>query len=404
MLKILDFVSHNLIELIVVAEIEYPLGMFALSLILLGNIALTVASLQYNLRTIDMGDKVGDKAVLNEAMWGDSAGNLYVSELYCRNCCQVRKIDSNGRVTIIVGANVSGDSWVTGLYGDSKGEILYMSQKYEDSIWRHNISSNTTIRIAGKGPFSHSRDFDPLNDGGPALSSPMNPTSLFLSSTGMLYFCDPERQRVRVINTENQIINTFAGNHDRTLTEENVPATSFWLFRPTGVWGDSLGFIFIADRSSNKVRRVNPAGIISTFAGNGRYAGEWTSRRHDPKVPQSELGDNGPATLASLEYPYDVKGDKEGNIFIAEWTGCRVRMISSNIITTIIGSDKCRYATYDVQYRIGDILDPIWSLWVVNKHKFYFSERGRLTLATSVQKRSQTRNRPLDQIPYNPYR
>ncbi len=109
-----------------------------------------------------------------------------------------------------------------------------------------------------------------------------------------------------------------------------------------------LGFIFIADRSSNRIRRVNPAGIISTFAENGRYAGERTYMSlPEPKVELSELGDNGLATLASLKYPYDVKGDKEGNIFIPEWTGCRVRMVSSNIIT-IIGSDKCRYATYDV--------------------------------------------------------
>lgn len=149
---------------------------------------------------------------------------------------------------------------------------------------------------------------------------------------------------------------------------------------------DSVGFIFIADRSSNRVRRVNPAGIISTFAGNGRYAGEWTYMSlPDPKVELSELGDNGPATLASLEYPYDVKGDKEGNIFIAEFTGCRVRMISSNIITTIIGSDKCRYATYDVQFRPTDIVSSVRSLWVVNKDTFYFSEGGRLTLATTIK-------------------
>lgn len=224
-----------------------------------------------------------------------------------------------------------------------------------------------------------------MKNGVSALSSPMNPTSLFLSSSRMLYFCDSARHRVRAINTENQIINTIAGNDDRTsISLENVPATSVWLFRPTGVWGDSLGFIFIADRSSNKVRRVNPAGIIATFAGNGRYAGEWTSRsRPDPRVPQSELGDNGPPTLASLEYPYDVKGDKEGNLYIAESKGCRVRMISSNIITTIIGSDKCRHATYDVQFQISAVVNPISSIWVVNKETIYFLEWAKLSLATS---------------------
>lgn len=168
-------------------------------------------------------------------MWGDSAGNLYISDVYRRKKRKVRKIDSTGRVTIVIGADVMGDSWVTGLYGDSTGEILYISQEYNQVIWKHNISSNTTVQIGGNNG-RYRNENDPLNDGGPALSSPMHPTSLFLSSTGMLYFCDPERKRVRVINTENQIINTIAGNRNgnRRETLEHVPATSAWLYRPTG--------------------------------------------------------------------------------------------------------------------------------------------------------------------------
>lgn len=83
-------------------------------------------------------------------MWGDSAGNLYISDVYRRKKRKVRKIDSTGRVTIVIGADVMGDSWVTGLYGDSTGEILYISQEYNQVIWKHNISSNTTVQI-GEG-------------------------------------------------------------------------------------------------------------------------------------------------------------------------------------------------------------------------------------------------------------
>lgn len=267
-----------------------------LFLLLLGNLlALLAVSTQYYIQTIDVSIP-GGRAVAVGPMWGDSAGNLYFSDLYRRKSNKVRKMDSTGRVTIVVGSEAMGDSWVTGLYGDTTGDILYLSQELNQAIWRHNISSNTTVKIAGKGRFRNENDR--LNDGGSALSSSMLPTSLFLSSTGMLYFCDPEQQRVRMINTENQIINTFAGNHDRTLRGgENVPATSVWLYRPTGVWGDSLGFIYIADRSSNRVRRVTPAGIIATFAGNGRYTGERTYMSlPDPRVGKEELGDNGPAT------------------------------------------------------------------------------------------------------------
>lgn len=56
-------------------------------------------------------------------------------------------------------------------------------------------------------------------------------------------------------------------------------------------------------------------------------------------------------------------------------------MVSLDIITTIIGSDTCRYATYHAQ---SNVVDPI-SLWVVKKEKIYFSVAGRLTLATIKQ-------------------
>ncbi len=64
-----------------------------------------------------------------------------------------------------------------------------MSQERNQVIWKHNISSNTTIQIGGNGRFRNEND--PLNDGGPALSSPMLPTSLFLSSMdGTTSSCD----------------------------------------------------------------------------------------------------------------------------------------------------------------------------------------------------------------------
>lgn len=80
-----------------------------------------------------------------------------------------------------------------------------------------------------------------------------------------------------------------------------------------------------------------------------------------------------------------MQGDKKGNIFIAEFKGCRVRMVSSNIITTIVGSDLCRYATFDVQPQMSALVSSVRSLLVVNKAALYFSEGGRLTLATSLE-------------------
>lgn len=120
-----------------------------LLLLLLGNITLSVVCTQYQIRVFNVSDEIIPESRIGP-MWGDSAGNLYISDVYRRKKRKVRKIDSTGRVTIVIGADVMGDSWVTGLYGDSTGEILYISQEYNQVIWKHNISSNTTVQI-GEG-------------------------------------------------------------------------------------------------------------------------------------------------------------------------------------------------------------------------------------------------------------
>ncbi len=87
---------------------QYIFGMFTLFLILLGNITVSVVSTQYYLQTIEVREILKsnndhvlvDGAVVNEAMWGDSAGNLYISEVSWSKSCKVRKIDAVGRVSV----------------------------------------------------------------------------------------------------------------------------------------------------------------------------------------------------------------------------------------------------------------------------------------------------------------
>jgi uncharacterized protein (TIGR03437 family) len=68
---------------------------------------------------------------------------------------------------------------------------------------------------------------------------------------------------------------------------------------------------------------VNPAGIITTFAGTTQLA---------------YGGDGGPATAAQLFAPWQLALDKSGNLYIADWGNSRVRKIdSSGIITTVAG-------------------------------------------------------------------
>ncbi len=82
-----------------------------------------------------------------------------------------------------------------------------------------------------------------------------------------------------------------------------------------GVCVDGSGNIYIADGPSNKVRRINTAGIISTFAGTGTagYSGDGTA-----------------ASGAALHYPAGLVADPLGNVYIGDRFNNAVRKVNAS--------------------------------------------------------------------------
>ncbi len=90
-------------------------------------------------------------------------------------------------------------------------------------------------------------------------------------------------------------ISRFAGTGTCGYTGDNGPAVNAELSDADGVAVDASGNVYIGDSTNNVVRKVSPAGIISTFAGTGTLG---------------YTGDNGPATSAELSYPWGVRVDR----------------------------------------------------------------------------------------------
>ena len=170
-------------------------------------------------------------------------------------------------------------------------------------------------------------------DGGPANEAKLDePQGLFLDERGVLYIVDSKNGRIRRVGIDG-VIETIAGNGDAGFSGDDGPATEAGLNGPSGVAVDSKGNIYIGDTNNNRVRVVDPDGIITTFAGLGT-----TSVRGEGAYS----GDNGPAKEAELFWPRDVAVDVSGSVFIADRQNLRIRKVNafSGTITTVAGNGE----------------------------------------------------------------
>ncbi len=85
---------------------------------------------------------------------------------------------------------------------------------------------------------------------------------------GNIYLVDAGNNRVRKINSAG-IISTFAGTGVAGFSGDGSAATSAQLNNPTGLAADAAGNVYIVDTYGGRIRKVNTSGIISTFAGTG---------------------------------------------------------------------------------------------------------------------------------------
>jgi hypothetical protein len=252
----------------------------------------------------------------------DAAGNVLVADLSNR----IRKITPDGIITTVAGSGIAGfagdggpatDAQLnhpTGVVVDAAGGILIADQH---NYRVRRVDPNGTITtVAGTGFDGYG-----LGDGGLALQVGLDlPTTLALDAQGGILVAEMGERRVRRIDPDGTI-STVAGDSGSGYDGDNKPATQASLNKPTGLAVTRTGDILIADQGDQRVRRVDPSGVIHTIAGNGIMA---------------TTGDGGPATAASLENPTSLLVDRSRRVLVTE--GRRVRSIERDgTITTVAG-------------------------------------------------------------------
>jgi len=152
---------------------------------------------------------------------------------------------------------ISGVSSARDLTLDSSGDIYTTSGAFVLEI----PSSGIVTTIAGSG---NSPNFG--GDGGPAIEAQLNsPSGIAVDSSGNWYIADSSNNRIREV-TSAGVINTIAGNGTAGSSGDNGPASAAELNAPHAIAIDSSNNLYIADSGNNEVRKITPAGTISTIA------------------------------------------------------------------------------------------------------------------------------------------
>ena len=265
----------------------------------------------------------------------DTGGNLIFADLTSRN---VRRVDKGtGAISILAGNGTTGNGGDAGpalfatfgqpggIAADTRGNI-YVSDTLHHRVRRissdgriHHFAGSTTGAAGSAG------------DGGPAAAARLRgPTALMVDAADNLYIADTGNNRVRVISALTGMIANYAGSGGGGFGGDGGQAILATLNGPAGLAFDQAGNLYIADRSNNRVRRVEAATrVISTAAGSG---------------VSGFAGDGGSSAQARLDGPVDVAVDSAGNLLIADQNNHRIRLVGiSGLISTIAGDGAIGY-------------------------------------------------------------
>jgi hypothetical protein len=153
-----------------------------------------------------------------------------------------------------------------------------------------------------------------------ALQARFNhPIGLAVDQQGNVYVADRDNSVIRKI-TPTGAVSTLAGNYNYGYADGTGTNAKFWT--PVALTIDNSGNLYVADQSNNRIRKITPAGVVTTIAGDGNYGYV-----------------DGPANVAEFRQIKDLAVDKLGNIYVAEEINNRIRKITSaGVVTTFAGS------------------------------------------------------------------
>ncbi len=250
----------------------------------------------------------------------DSAGNVYVADAYNYT---VRKVTPAGVVTTLAGlARTSGTNdgtgnaarffWPSGLAVDTAGNI-YVADYLNDTI-RKVTPAGLVTTLAGLAGTSGT------NDGTGSAARFTNPVGVAVDTNGNVYVADSNNCTIRKM-TPAGVVTTLAGRAGVAGSADGTNSAAGF-YCPNGVAVDTAGNVYVADTYNYTIRKVTPAGVVTTLAG---LAGSGGSA-------------DGTGSAARFGGPYGVAADSPGNVYVADSGNDTIRKVTpAGVVTTLAG-------------------------------------------------------------------
>lgn len=220
-----------------------------------------------------------------------------------------------------------------------------------------------------------------LGNGAPGYSDTQvnNPYGIIVGPDGALYFCDLDNQRIRRFDPKTTRVSTVAGNGTRGYSGDGGPALAASLNMPHEIQFDAAGNLYIAERDSHVIRKVDMRnGVITTVAGTG--VGGFS-------------GDGGPGVQAQLRQPHSIVFDRDGTLLICDIGNQRIRRLhlDTGVIETWAGTGQAADTPDGAPVRGTPLRGPRTMAMASNGDLYLALREGNAILR--IDARSQTLHR-----------